>query len=212
MTKNSNLKCNDCNLRLKTMGLFKRHMETTHKSKSIKQTEKETNEKQSNEARKLCCDLCEMEMINNSHLKRHLESAHGGDKYIYCTKCDFRSSSRVQHIKHMKTAHGETRNCQNYLFCEVCNFRAVSQTNLTKHIQVAHSQDKTKVCEFYLRGNCVYGERCFFSHRENEDIPCWYQGDCLRNNCYFTHYEHFLDQNNQPQNPPIYQGEVWRPW
>ena len=205
MTRHSHLKCKDCNLQLKTMGLFRRHMETIHKSQSKKDTgNQETTERSTDSSNKLGCDMCSMELVNENHLKRHMMSAHGGDKFIYCTVCDFRSSSQVQHTKHMEVAHSK--------YCDMCDYKAISRANLEKHIQETHRQQKTKTCEFFMRGNCLYGNQCFFSHTNQEMDPCRYQDACLRRNCPLTHYQNFLESNMNNQDPPTYQEEVWRPW
>ena len=149
-------------------------------------------------------------------------SAHGGDKYIYCSVCDFKSVSPVQHKKHMNVAHMKTKEksktSDKYVYCEVCNFRADSVSHLEKHKKVAHLRNNPKLCTFYLRGNCLNGNQCPFSHENNQggegftEVPCWFQSNCLRENCLFAHYENFLDQDIQNQPPPMCHPRVWRPW
>ena len=129
-------------------------------------------------------------------------SAHGGDKFIYCALCDFKSSSQVQHLKHMKAAHEKDSTkskASATTYCNICNFRSTSEIQHTKHMKTAHApgSQQTKMCTFYLRGRCTFGEWCNFSHSNNEeyvgeDIPCRYQGNCLRTNCQFSHYEPFF--------------------
>ena len=134
-------------------------------------------------------------------------SAHGGDKHIYCSACDLRSSSQA-HVKNSETKSSDIR------YCDICKFRATSEIHMFKHMKTAHTRPtpETKMCSFYLTASCSYGDWCKFSHSEegeffSEEIPCWYQGRCLRNDCRFAHYEAFLDQGTFNMDPP-----VWRPW
>ena len=182
MTRHYDMKCDECNLQMKTMGLYKSHMTITHKTGS-QNNEKNEEESKENSKSKVSCEVCAMELDNNAHLKRHMMSAHGGDKHIYCSACDFKSSSQAQHVKHMKVAHvknSETKS-SDIRYCNICKFRATSKIHMSKHMKTAHTRPtpETNMCSFYLRGSCSYGDWCQFSHSNEgkfvtEEIPCRY--------------------------------------
>ena len=115
MTKHSDIKCLTCDMQFKTMGLYRRHMKSTHDhdNESTEKT-KETEETDST-----TCSVCGFCALNVTHLKTHQMSQHGGDNAIYCSQCNFKSKTKDQHMKHMKIAQGhQQKNSSNKT--EVC--------------------------------------------------------------------------------------------
>ena len=236
MTKHVHIKCETCNLQLKTMGMYKRHMKTVHHSNE--DIPPSDNTEKLDDPEILTCSVCNFTANNSRHLTNHKLSHHGGHDIIYCTLCDFKSKTQVQHMKHMKTARGHSPGGSEesgILTCSICNFKASDSRHLMNHKLSQHNGDNLincSVCGFQSQTHEQYNKHmkvamghvqkfsvqpCRFLNScwrwpncpyGHEDIPCRYQENCSNLNCPFVHYEPFLDLNDHQEFPPLREMEA----
>ena len=58
---------------------------------------------------------------------------------------------------------------------------------------------KTKICKFYVKGNCKDGNNCKFLHERDICKNFFFDGKCTRENCKFKHIS-TLNNNEQNKN------------
>ena len=170
-------KCNKCDFEAKQETLLIGHM-TAH-------------EENQNFVIYHCCDHCDHSFKTAGLLKRHMNVMHrdvepnvakngiqdgasflpAGEKLIKCDDCEYKAKSKPELIEHKDKHHATPK------------------------------QNPINTCRYWLRGECVYGNRCYFDHivqsqnnasrnkSKQELFPkeCWFQENCLRENCPFQH-------------------------
>jgi len=182
------------------------------------------------------CNECDYIAKDESNLKGHKS----GHKNV-CGKCEnvlktaglLRQHMRSQHTENVTNPHTNQTNSQPITIqCERCDFKAKDRIHLKKHDAVRHAVNYETQCTFWLRGMCIFGNECKFSHKSKvcryeegcgfwpsckfDHNPCFYQENCHKTNCRFQHFSqgnHFLGVPNlksQRDFPNL--SPVWRPW
>ena len=93
------------------------------------------------------------------------------DIQICCNKCIFVATCEEELNWHMFDVHElpDDLNFDTDFYCDVCSKWCKSESDLLIHKE-EHNKKTDKVCSFFLRGICIYGdEKCWFSHKSDND-------------------------------------------
>ena len=106
-----------------------------------------------------------------------------------------------------------------FIPCNKCDFKAHNENHLKKHVSVRHPLKYKAQCIFWLKGFCQMGNQCSFSHESNmcrhgeacvfwpqckfSHNPCYYQENCLNNECRFQHFLGVPNLNSQTEFPNL---------
>ncbi|XP_069971340.1 zinc finger protein 513-like [Penaeus vannamei] len=97
---------------------------------------------------RLVCPLCPRSFASAAELGRHTAAAHRLDKLYWCQQCHYRSDSKSNLLRHLRTHTGEKRHA-----CPVCPYRAGQRSDLRRHLRVhalrrAHNALQCRLCDF----------------------------------------------------------------
>ncbi|XP_066948866.1 longitudinals lacking protein, isoforms H/M/V-like isoform X13 [Macrobrachium rosenbergii] len=97
----------------------------------------------------LVCPLCPSSGFPSAtELSRHAATAHQLDKLYWCYQCKYRSDSKSNLLRHLRTHTGEKRHA-----CPVCPYRAGQRSDLRRHLRVhalrlAHNTLQCCLCDY----------------------------------------------------------------
>ncbi|XP_068240475.1 longitudinals lacking protein, isoforms H/M/V-like isoform X12 [Palaemon carinicauda] len=96
----------------------------------------------------LVCPLCPSQFSSATELSRHAATAHQLDKLYWCYQCKYRSDSKSNLLRHLRTHTGEKRHA-----CPVCPYRAGQRSDLRRHLRVhalrlAHNTLQCCLCDY----------------------------------------------------------------
>ena len=184
----TSFKCNKCDFEAKQETLLIGHM-TAH-------------EKNPNVVIYHCCDHCDHSFKTAGLLKRHMRQMHR-DVEPSVEENGFQDGASFLPAS------------EKLIICDNCEYKAKSKPEMTEHKEKLHGtqkQNPNNTCRYWLRGDCVYGNRCYFDHflqsqknidrnmNKQEMFPreCWFQENCLRENCPFQHSSQSFLWNSPP--------------
>ena len=56
-----------------------------------------------------------------------------------------------------------------------------------------------RFCSFYRKGECKFGDKCFYVHDSRIQIPCPFRDCKFGTMCWYTHDEDAQEQSNNPK-------------
>ena len=56
-----------------------------------------------------------------------------------------------------------------------------------------------RFCSFYRKGECKFGDKCFYVHDSRIQIPCPFRDCKFGTMCWYTHNEDAQEQSNNPK-------------
>ena len=150
-------KCESCGESFYNKGYLKRHIQTVHEGLSFKcihcskSLSTETSMKNHilgvHEGRKdYTCDSCGMSYLLKSHLDRHFDRVHEGnkkEKNYKCDSCGKCFASPSDRDKHVRTVHEHKKDYS----CEECGKLFSQSQSVAIHIRAVHEGRKEK-CEY----------------------------------------------------------------
>ena len=153
----TNLFCEKCLLQFDKKIVYDIHLSFVHNVKETKDEKlTENNEKDrglclSSKSEKPCetfvnpgivpkeksshkCPICDYSSSNTGHLKRHIDSVHGGKKPHKCSICD-QSFALKGHLKrHIDSVHEKYKPYK----CPICDYNFSLKGHLKRHIDSIH--------------------------------------------------------------------------
>ena len=143
---------------------------------------------------------CGYEAEDGYQLDGHLWSEHEDEddlKSFVCQHCDKSFSNLKDLMIHKKSNHVEyvsicfhfsngacpydetcwfrheiksrEKNKELTFICNVCKTIFESRNDLMMHKKKEH-EGKIEMCKFIKKGNCTYDEKCWFSHKKDENL------------------------------------------
>ena len=142
-----------------------------------------------------CLRGCNVAFITLTALDEHIKKKHKEQQEpsgYKCIHCDLSFNELFQVRQHMTKKHRVSLDKS----CEKCGLKIPDGNRLDDHMRECYSDFsavKPQLCKFFMRGNCVKGESCKFTHQETEktQVPLCRNGQrCTyfsRGICYFYH-------------------------
>ena len=124
------------------------------------------------------CSECNFEATSNTELSWHLSENHGwlqdqtykeldmsaGPRF--CDKCEYEAEDGYVLYGHTCAEHDEEDT--KLIVCQYCEENFPSFKYLMIHKKVEHV-DKVSFCWYFSHGCCIYGDKCWFNHKESQN-------------------------------------------
>ena len=229
------VKCSECDFKTAVRKYLKSHMIAHHegqyqcqrgcrdKFKTWSNLDDHHNKKHS--IKQFNCNTCDSAFKTKENLDEHNRNKHV-ETYHKCDVCENTFISRESLNHHMENRHNnKTGNA-----CEKCGLILKSMQEMQWHKRECHMQFmkvRNKICKYFIRGRCLKGNTCIFTHKENkqqEFTPVCRNGPQCRylttGGCKYYHsrYNNQQNLNNEAQKPQqfykgvnnrTFQGRSW---
>ena len=167
-------KCMKCKFEFQSNGILEAHLKT-HKESFI-------------------CEICSQSFENKESVEEHILNDHSSkqtEDQWNCDSCAFQANCATELMKHLKiTGHQPSKHVkdkrklfEDYKQCYTCKMDFDGYYNLMDHRKNVHPSNKK--CRNYLKGECPFGEKCWYVHEEksnNESIFESFKCDLCKNN------------------------------
>ncbi|XP_045598522.1 protein tramtrack, beta isoform isoform X11 [Procambarus clarkii] len=115
---------------------------------------------------RLVCPICPRAFPSAAELSRHAATAHRLDKLYWCQQCHYRSDSKSNLLRHLRTHTGEKRHG-----CPICPYRAGQRSDLRRHLRVhalrqPHNALQCRLCDFTTPTTVAFALHILESHSD----------------------------------------------
>ena len=211
--------CNQCSFKSDNKSHLKTHMVkhtfgykcpkcgNAHATKEILNDHLKVYHKEDGKSFK--CDKCTASFMATHSLNQHVKAVHNSPVCrVECYECKKEFPHRNALQEHAKHKHGNPQCC-----CNDCNEKSTDRNAVRDHVIDITDDDNhefrssNSTCRFYLKGRCIKGSTCRFSHPEglrpaNRKPECRNGNSCsfyARGRCRFSHDNTISEPSNQPR-------------